>query len=247
MKMGLSNAMRPYTSALKRSVKNLIIRFRTSKDGVVIKLNTRLDGVKLGSGDTIAEHVYLTNVSLAEYVNVAHHAEIASSSIGKRTSVGRYTKIRDAKIGSYCSISWDVTIGATAHRLDHSSTHAFWYRSQFGLADENLFLPASEVTVGNDVWIGCGAILMPGITIGDGAVVGAGSVVTKDVPPYTVIAGAPAKPLKSRFDSDVAMRLRKTEWWNWSDALLTESMPLFSEPLSFEILDKMEQASHCRE
>ena len=75
----------------------------------------------------IAHGVSLSNTKLNDFANIAHHAELSDAVIGKRTSVGRYTKVRNADIGSYCSISWNVTIGAVGHPMDHPSTHAFSY------------------------------------------------------------------------------------------------------------------------
>ena len=124
-------------------------------------------------GICICNNVELGDNDLGDHVNIAHHAQVTSSTVGLRTSIGRYTKVRFANIGKYCSISWDCTIGATAHPLHSLSSHAFTYRSQFGLVDKNSEITHEYVNIGNDVWIGCGVIILPGVTIGDGAVIGA--------------------------------------------------------------------------
>lgn len=124
---------------------------------------------------SVAPHAeFLNNVKLGDYVYLAHHVEISNSDIGLRTSVGRYTKIQYAYIGKYCSISWDVTIGAIEHPLHSVSSHAFSYRKQFGLCEKDIQIDHKYVEIGNDVWIGCGAIILPGVHIGHGAVIGAG-------------------------------------------------------------------------
>lgn len=82
----------------------------------------------------ISHDVDLSRVRFADYVNVAHHAQITDCSIGKRTSIGRYSKLRECDIGGYCSISWDVTIGAVGHPLNRISSHAFAYRKKFGMS-----------------------------------------------------------------------------------------------------------------
>ena len=179
------------------------------------------------------------NTVLEEYVNITHHAEIVNSVIGKRTSIGRYSKIRDSRIGSYCSISWDVTIGAVSHPLEYVSSHAFLYRKQFGIVDEDKIFEAKGTIIGNDVWIGCGSIIMDGITIGDGAVIGAGSVVTKDVLPYSIIAGVPAKLIRKRFDNEIITGLLDSQWWTWEDNELKSKKGLLDEPVTIEIVDKL--------
>ena len=182
-------------------------------------------------GVRIAHGVTLSKTKLSDYANIAHHAELSDAVVGKRTSVGRYTKVRNADIGSYCSISWDVTIGAVGHPMDHPSTHAFSYRSQFGIVDANIDLGHERVKIGNDVWVGCGAIIMPGVQVGDGAVIGAGSVVTKNVAPYSIVSGVPARHMKLRFEPEMIARLEELRWWDWDDDRLKECITFFQRPL----------------
>ena len=182
-------------------------------------------GVVLGS------HVQLNQVTLEDYVGIAHHAQVSESSLGRGTSIGRYSKVRQAQIGRYCSVAWDVTIGAPAHPLNRISTHAFAYRKQFGLVQQDLPFPQKVTTIGNDVWIGCSAILISGVTVGDGAVIGAGAVVTKDVPPYAVVAGVPARKLRDRFPPALQQVLLESAWWNWSPEKLRRLLPIFQQEI----------------
>lgn len=220
--MSLKLAFRPAAQGLKNVVRSFFWR-----------LGCREKGVRIAGG------VMLKRVTCGPYVNIAHHAEVADAELGKRTSVGRYTKIRDASIGSYCSISWDVTIGAVSHPMNRPSSHAFSYRSQFGIIECDESLSGERVTVGNDVWIGCGAIVMPGLTIGDGAVIGAGAVVTKDIEPYAIVSGVPAKLMRYRFDGETVDALESLRWWDWDDSTLKARIPFFKAPLSSEALEKL--------
>lgn len=99
----------------------------------------------------IAKNVDIHNVCFDRYVNIAHHAQITDSEIGLRSSIRRYTKVRNAIIGKYCSISWDVTIGAVGHPMKAISTHAFSFRNKFGLVNENIMLQHKQCVLGNDV------------------------------------------------------------------------------------------------
>jgi len=145
--------------------------------------------------------------------------------IYKKYDIGIYTygkpKILDweqgatLKIGKFCSIAADVKIilGGN-HRYDWITTYPL--NKIFGVFPKiHEIASKGDVIIGNDVWIGNGAIILSGIEIGDGAVIGAGAVVTKNVEPYTIVAGNPAKELKKRFDSNTIQKLREIEWWNW--------------------------------
>ncbi|EKO3576514.1 CatB-related O-acetyltransferase [Vibrio metschnikovii] len=88
---------------------------------------------------------------------------------------------------------------------------------------------SESVIIGNDVWIAAGAVITRGIKIGDGAVIGANAVVTKDVPPYAIVAGIPAKVIKYRFTPEIIQRLLDIQWWNWEEIKIKENFTLFSE------------------
>ena len=193
----------------------------------------------------ISKNVSTINSFLAKYVNLAHSVNVQNSEIGLRTSIGRYTKIRDAKIGKYCSISWDCTIGAPSHPIDRIATHAFTYRKQFGISEKNDVFEEKLVEIGNDVWVGCNAIILSGVKIGNGAVIAAGAVVTKDVEPYSIVAGVPAKEIKKRFDLETIEQLQKINWWDLNDNFLKENIDYFTQTLNknflIEISNKLDK------
>ena len=150
--------------------------------------------------------------------------------IGEWTYLGSDTTIaneKDSIIGRYCSISHHVRIGLPQHPLNCLSTHTFYLKDRpsrlFGadIAEENKLSDFDRsqllkpVEVGNDVWIGYGAIIMNGVKIGDGAVVAAGSIVTHDVPPYAIVGGVPAKLIKYRFDEKMREELLNLKWWDY--------------------------------
>lgn len=185
----------------------------------------------------IQKNTDIVNTNIEKYCHFSHDCSVRNSNIGLRSSIGRYSIINNADIGKYCSISWFVTIGAISHPLDRLSTHAFTYRKQFGIADNDLTFDKSRVIIGNDVWIGCNAIIMPGITVGDGAVIGAGSVVTKNVEPYSIVVGNPAKEIKKRFKKDIIDKLMNLSWWNFSDDVLKSNINFMKVAINDETLE----------
>lgn len=200
---------------------------RASVESLIRTNQYRLSALLHASHVQIGSHAELRDVELSDWVNIAHHASVTNSVVGKRTSIGRYSKIRSAIIGSYCSISWDVTIGAVMHPLSRLTTHAFPYIEQFGLGNVEARRPDALVTIGNDVWIGCNSVILPGVNIGDGAVIGASAVITRDVEPFAIMAGVPARKLRDRFDSTTAKQVEEMAWWDWPDEELREKIDMF--------------------
>lgn len=134
-------------------------------------------------------------------------------------------------VGSFCSIGSGASFimaGNQGHRYDWVSSFPFFYMPEepafAGALDA--FAPADDTVIGNDVWIGSEAIIMPGITIGHGAVIGTRALVTKDVEPYAIVGGNPAKLIRKRFDDELIAQLLEMAWWDWSDAALKKAMPL---------------------
>lgn len=145
-------------------------------------------------------------------------------------------------IGRYCSIAGNCMMGAGEHPTDFLTTspilyasgqfdldptfRQYWENNQEVIAEmqkvrNNQEKIKDRITIGNDVWIGEGAFIRRGVTIGDGAIIAARSFVNKDVPPYTIVGGMPAKTIRARFDKKTIERLKKLEWWNYDLGILT--------------------------
>lgn len=134
-------------------------------------------------------------------------------------------------IGSFCSIGTGVSFvmaGNQGHRHDWITSFPFFYMDEEpAFADAiNAYQPAGDTVIGNDVWIGAEAMIMPGIKVGDGAVIGSRALVTKNVEPYTIVGGNPAKVIKQRFSDDEVEKLLEMKWWDWSQEQLKGAMPL---------------------
>ena len=135
-------------------------------------------------------------------------------------------------IGKFCSIACGAkfVFNAANHALGSLSTYPFpIFFEEWGLpTDTNSIAQAwdnhGDIVIGNDVWIGYEAVILSGVTIGDGAIIGTRAVVTKDVPPYTVVGGIPAKPIRQRFSEETIARLEELCWWDWPEEKIRQNI-----------------------
>lgn len=173
-------------------------------------------------------------LKLEDHVTLEYGSCIAAREIGRYTFINKYCLIDKsvASIGRFCSVGYGAKLGLANHPLDRISTHAFTYDRKYGFIDNNNFVVAADAPackIGNDVWIGANAIVMAGVTVGDGAVIGANSFVNSDVEPYSIVAGSPARHIKYRFEESVIQQLNKEQWWNWEDEKLRKNLDFFHE------------------
>lgn len=180
-------------------------------------------GCKFGFSNTIYDNATLIKTVLGDY-----------------TYVGSSTRISNTTIGKFCSIGPDVIICPGKHPTKtFVSTHPSFYsvnrqvRDYF--CDKNYFEESSPVSIGNDVWIGARVIIVDGVNIGDGAIIATGAIVTKDVPPYAIIAGMPAKVIKYRFEDSEIEFLTIVKWWDRDRKWLKDNFKLFFNIKDFVI------------
>jgi len=157
------------------------------------------------------------------------NSTLLGSSLGEYSYLGKRSVVQNAVIGRYCSIASEVFIGMGAHPVEQFSTSPLFYRRRntFGLevVKEDLdFEEYAPIEIGNDVWIGTRAMIMDGVTIGHGAIVAANAVVTKDVPPYAIVGGVPAKLIRYRFAPERIEELLTSEWWTHTPEQVLEQM-----------------------
>jgi len=183
------------------------------------------------------------SLRLEKNVTLEYGSHILTSFIGKYTYINKYCLIdkNTESIGRFCSIAYNVKIGLGNHPVKWSSTHPFTYDKNYGFVKENLNFEekvTEPCTIGNDVWVGANAIILAGVKIGDGAVIGANSLVTENVEPYSIVFGSPAKHHRYRFDNDIISALQNIKWWNWEDQKIRENIQDFSDPKKLIALAK---------
>jgi phosphonate metabolism protein (transferase hexapeptide repeat family) len=178
-------------------------------------------------GETMIDPtVRLREAEIGRRCEILADTRVEYSSLGDYSYLGEHCDVADAVIGKFTAIANAVRIGAPNHPMERPSQHRFTYCPEYYEAtatrDRDFFADrrAARVTIGNDCWIGHGAIILPSVTVGDGAVIAAGAVVSRNVAPYIIVGGVPARPIRRRFSEAVAERLRRIAWWDWPDELI---------------------------
>ena len=176
----------------------------------------------------------LHNVKYDKTSSIRSLVKMERASIRKCSSIGTLSAAYDCEIGNFCSIARECYIGGASHPLDWVSTSGCCYlKSNFtGVCyHEADYHWHTHTKIGNDVWLGIRTIIRG--AIGDGAVIGAGSIVTKDVGPYEIWAGNPARFIRKRFDDETIKKLLESQWWNWEDESLKKYGEKFQLPKEF--------------
>ena len=186
---------------LKERIKPLYLRYFNRKHNVTIKSTNASINAKYGKG------VLIDKGTVVE----------ADAVIGDRTYINKNSSVENCEIGKYCSISSGVYICPFEHGLSTITTHPVSYSVEF------LSRKREKVIIGNDVLISLNAIILDGVRIGNGAVLGAGAVVTKDVAPYEIVGGVPARHIGFRADEKTVSYLEKLKWWDWDDEKIEEN------------------------
>lgn len=187
---------------------------------------------KLGAEPFIHPTAQVRDSSFGAYCEVGARTKVAECSLGDYSYIVSDADIIYATVGKFCSIAAHTRINPGNHPLERVALNHFTYRSSaYGLgADDAEFFQwrrDHHITLGNDVWIGHGAILLPGVSVGNGAAIGAGAVVSKDVPPFAIVVGVPGRVLRHRFAPEIIAALERIAWWDWPHEKLAEGMQDF--------------------
>ncbi|WP_024514503.1 chloramphenicol acetyltransferase [Bradyrhizobium sp. Tv2a-2] len=192
----------------------------------------KVQDVKFGIYCEVGARTILLDVEMGDYSYVVNDAQMTYTTIGKFCSIAAMTRINPGNHPMHRATQAHFTYRASAYFADEADDAEFfaWRKSH-------------RVHIGHDVWIGHGAIVLPGRRIGHGAVIAGGAIVTKDVPDYTIVAGNPARAIRRRFSEEIAGRLMRLGWWNWDHAALRMALPDFRKLTIEAFLDKYEAQS----
>ena len=183
---------------------------------------------------------------ISKKAKIHRGAKIFNSKIDCYSYITKGSSSVYAEIGKFCSIGHGSSIGLGHHTSDKLSTSPIFTEKINGTGhswtNSTLEYPFKKVIIGNDVWIGSRVMVMGGVKIGDGAVIAAGSIVTKDVPPYAIVAGVPARLIKFRFEMDIINKLLEIKWWDIQQDELKKNINLFQiKNFTIEDLNKIQK------
>jgi phosphonate metabolism protein (transferase hexapeptide repeat family) len=188
---------------------------------------------ELGLQPLVHDGAVVLRSALGRYTEVGTRASVVETTLGDYSYIEHDTDVIYTTIGKFCSIASHVRINPGNHPTERASQSHFTYRASRyfpGETDDAPFFDwrrAHAVTIGHDVWIGHGVVVLAGRSVGTGAVLASGAIVTKDVAPYTIVGGNPARPIRERFPPDVAEALGEIAWWDWPHERLHAALPDF--------------------
>jgi phosphonate metabolism protein (transferase hexapeptide repeat family) len=177
----------------------------------------------------------LREATIGARCEVLERCSVEYATIGDASYLGHDCQVADAEIGKFCAIAAHVRIGPPNHPMGRPSQHRFTYVPEYydpaQRRDAAFFAArrAARTRIGHDVWIGHGVTVLAGVTVGDGAVLAAGAVVAKDVAPYAIVGGVPARRIRERFPPDIAARLGAIAWWDWPFETIMARLATFQE------------------
>lgn len=182
---------------------------------------------------TIHKSTFVDDCQIDDFVKVSKQSYLYKSKISSYTYLAGFNNIMNTHIGKFCSIGDFTAIGAGNHPINFISTSPAFYSTHnqcnTTFSDAIYFDEMKPTIIGNDVWIGAFVVIMGGVTIGDGAVIAAGSFVNKDVAPYEIVGGTPAKFIKKRFSDDEVEKLLEMKWWNKPKEWLHDNFKKFHD------------------
>ena len=210
--------------------------------GIKCYRNSVIIDSKVGKCVTIGDDSNIMRCHIGNHVGVNRRSYINDSYIGDFSYSGSNTTINFSKIGKFCSLARNVDIGGFDHDYHKVTTMPMFRFNQLSSGEKPVFKSNELCEIGNDVWIAAGTQILHKVKVGDGAVIGGGAVVTKDVPPYAIVVGVPARVIKYRFEDKFIDRLLSIKWWDWPENIILENINwLIESDLNDKLIDKMQK------
>ncbi len=226
-------------------LKGTFISHRVSIGNQCMVKSSHLEGEIAVGGKTMIDRSHISG-----FVSIDRSCKVFRSEIGGNVTIGRHTSLwgpnlniysnaeNPVVIGNFCSIARNVDIQSFNHNYKKATTYNIG-KNFFVERWKNEKVSKGAIIINNDVWIGAQSVILPGVEIGNGAVIAAGSVVTKNIPAYAVAAGNPAKILSYRFDDETIGALQQLQWWNWPDEKIAQNRHFFESELTIDIIKKV--------
>ncbi len=185
---------------MRKTLKNLLFQFKNRTCKIAINSNVSL------------------NSTLGNFVTILSNAKIGSSHVDSFSYIGERCEIKYTKIGKFCSVGSNVLTGLAAHPINFVSTYPGFYVNNpavsYYFGTTHPFIEQKHTIIESDVWVGSNVTILGGVTVGLGAIIAAGAVVTKNVEPYSIVGGVPAKHINFRFDQETISKLISSKWWD---------------------------------
>lgn len=216
-----------------------IIDSEVDFNSVIVYRGARVQNSSLDCKVVVGDDSIVFNCKLSRGCTIARRNVISNTIMGQGSSTQNNTTIRYAQVGKYCAIAWNVTIGAPNHEMNRLAMAELDYVFEDESKEPMKTFETLSCSVGNDVWVAAGAHILRGVHVSDGAVIAANAVVTKDVPPYAIIAGVPGKIIGYRFSEKIIDRLLQLKWWDFTKCQLETARRLFNGELTEEKLDNL--------
>lgn len=226
---------------------NIINKFKSLSKGLNVpsssslSFSSKIKGKKIsiGKNSTIASNCFINSkvIEIDDFVTLRYGVDIRAAfiKVGRYTNIGKSSSLRGnhIEIGKFCDFGRNISFLISDHDWSKASIRSKLYRDFFQIPKDGLqnkfFLKEQKgpIIVGNDVFIGDNSIILSGVRLGHGSIIGAGAIVTKDVEPYSVVAGNPAVEIKKRFDKETVKKLLKIKWWDWPIDKIKSSKDFF--------------------
>lgn len=239
----------PTSTAISESA---LVGDSSVSESAIVYGHAEITRSQVGERSLVGEYAIVVDSIVGSRVSINRRNYVLRSRVADNTYTGIGTMLRSCTIGRFCSLSWNVSIGGGDHDYERLTTSPLW---RFRMMDQEFGSDHSEnvdlqkrfedqpgCEIHDDVWIGTNAVILRDVTVGAGSVIGAGAVVTRNVDPYTIVAGVPARPLRQRFNDKIIEDLLRLRWWDWPiDVIRDHAALVFGARVNEAVVDQLKR------